>query len=367
MAGLSCGIVGLPNVGKSTLFNVLTQAGARVENYPFCTIDPNVGILEVPDPRLAELNAVEQRPKAIPAAIEMVDIAGLVAGASRGEGRGNQFLEHIRDVDLIVHVVRAFDDPNVAHTRSDLDPLDDIRTINLELILADLQTTDRALDRYRRQARSQHREAGQAVAVLERISAHLDGERSLRSLDLSAADLALIPDCRFLSRKPVMYVANVGEESLPDVASSPHVERIRGQADREGACLFPICARIEAELAELDAADRAAFLADLGIGEDGLPRLVRECYRHLGLLSFFTVGDHEVRAWTTRQGATAPEAGRAIHSDFHDHFIRVEVIGFADFRACGSRHAAREHGRLRVEGKDYPVADGDILFFRIGK
>jgi GTP-binding protein YchF len=366
MAGISCGVVGLPNVGKSTLFNALTQAGARVENYPFCTIDPNVGVLEVPDPRLDALNAVEQRGQAIPATIELVDIAGLVEGASHGEGRGNQFLENIRHVDLIVHVVRAFADPNVAHTRADLDPLDDIRIISLELLLADLQTAERALDRYRRQARSLDREAKHAVDVLERIVAHLDGERGLRSLDLTPADWGAIPDCQFLSAKPVMYVANVGEEALPDM-DSEHVVRIRALAEAENATVFPLCAKIEAELAELDAEDEADFLAELGLDEDATSRLIRECYRQLGLISFFTVGDHEVRAWTTHRGATAPEAGRVIHNDFHDYFIRVEVIAFEDFETHGSRHGAREHGRMRIEGKDYPVEDGDILFFRIGK
>ena len=366
MAGLSCGVIGLPNVGKSTLFNALTRAGARVENYPFCTIDPNVGILEVPDPRLAALNAVEQRAEAIPAAIELVDIAGLVAGASRGEGRGNQFLENIRHVDLIVHVVRAFEDGNVAHTRADLDPLDDIRIINLELLLADLQTAERALDRYRRLARSLDRETKHAVEVLERAVAHLNQEKAVRTLDLSPADLAAIPDCQFLSAKPVMYVANVGEEALPEMAS-PLVTQVNEQAALEGASVFPICAKIEAELAELEPADEAEFLADLGLTEDGMSRLIRECYRHLGLISFFTVGDHEVRAWTTHRGATAPEAGGVIHSDFHDFFIRVEVIGFGDFQAHGSRSGVREHGRMRIEGKEYAVQDGDILFFRVGK
>jgi GTP-binding protein YchF len=366
MAGISCGVVGLPNVGKSTLFNALTRAGAKVENYPFCTIDPNVGVLEVPDPRLDELNAVEQRLAAIPATIELVDIAGLVEGASRGEGRGNQFLENIRHVDLIVHVVRAFGDPNVAHTRADLDPLDDIRIISLELLLADLQTAERALERYRRQARSLDREAKHAVTVLEQIVAHLDQERSLRTIELSAADWAAIPDCQFLSRKPVMYVANVGEDDLPAMASE-HVARIREHAAAERASVFPLCAKIEAELAELEAEDEAEFLAALGLDEDATSRLIRECYRQLGLISFFTVGDHEVRAWTTHLGATAPEAGRVIHNDFHDYFIRAEVIGFEDFRAYGSRPAAREHGRMRIEGKEYLVEDGDILFFRIGK
>lgn len=365
MAGLACGIIGLPNVGKSTLFNALTRGHAKTENYPFCTIDPNVALVHVHEPRLEQLNAVEQRPKAVHPVIEFVDIAGLVEGASKGEGRGNEFLEHVRHADLLMHVVRAFADPNVVHVRAAPDPIDDIRVTNLELILADLQQAERAMERYARKARGLDKEAQHALEVLRRIAAHLGAEKPLRSLPLSHDDLSAIPDCRFLTGKPVMYVANVGEDALPGLANDA-VGAVRRFAATEGNTAMAVCGRLEAEIAQLEPAEATAFIREMGLDEGALTRLIRECYRQLGLITFFTVGDEEVRGWTIPRGATAPDAGAAIHTDFRTHFIRAEVIAFADFQKAGSRQAAREQGHLRVEGKDYVVQDGDILFFRIG-
>lgn len=365
MAGLSCGIIGLPNVGKSTLFNALTRGQARTENYPFCTLDPNVAVIHVPDPRLDRLNAVEKRAKVIHPVIEFVDIAGLVEGASHGEGRGNQFLEHIHHVQLLVHVVRAFSDPNVVHVRSRLDPVGDIRVTNLELILADLQQAEQARERVVRKARGADLEAQHAQDVLQRIIAHLEQELPLRSMALTADDLAAVRDCRFLTRKPVIYVPNVDETALPAM-ENPAVAAIRQLATAEGHLVLPVCAQIEAEIARLDLDEARLFIQEMGLPQSALARLLQECYRHLGLITFFTVGDEEVRGWTIPRDTPAPEAGAAVHGDFRDHFIRVEVIAFNDFERAGSRHAAREQGHLRVEGRDYRVQDGDILFFRIG-
>ncbi|NOY83061.1 MAG: redox-regulated ATPase YchF [Kiritimatiellaeota bacterium] len=367
MAGITCGIIGLPNVGKSSLFNALTRGGAAVASYPFCTIEPNVGVVPVPDARLARLNAVEKRPAAIPAAIEFVDVAGLVEGASHGEGRGNEFLEHIHHADALVHVVRCFRADDVAHVRADLSPEDDIRTINLELILADLQTAERALVRYRKHARGGEPEARASCVALGKLIPHLETEKPVRTAPLTPEDWGHLRELRFLTAKPVLYVANVDEDRLAAGLDGDLASRAAAFAAAEDSPVLPVCARLEAEIAELPVEEGAAFLAEMGLRETGLDRLIRACYRHLGLITFFTVGEKEVRAWTTRLGACAPEAGGVIHTDFRERFIRAEVIHFPDFERCGSRQAAREAGLMHVEGKEYAVRDGDILHFRIGR
>jgi len=367
MAGITCGIIGLPNVGKSSLFNALTRAGAAIANYPFCTIEPNVGVVSVPDERLVRLNAVEKRPNAVPAVIEFIDVAGLVEGASHGEGRGNEFLEHVRNADALVHVVRCFRAEDVAHVRADISPIDDIRTITFELILADLQTAERALNRYRKRARGAEAEARAACEVLERLIPHLDAEKPARSAPLTAEDWGHLRELSFLTAKSVLYVANVAEDALESGLDNDLAHQAADFAASEGSPALPVCAKLEAEIAELPPAEGKAFLGELGIVETGLDRMIRACYRHLGLITFFTIGDKEVRAWTVRRGACAPEAGGVIHTDFRERFIRAEVIHFADFDHCGNRHAAREAGLMHIEGKDYVVQDGDILHFRIGR
>jgi len=359
--GFKCGIVGLPNVGKSSLFNALTKAGIDAANYPFCTIDPNLGVVAVPDVRLQELASIVDPEKIVPTVMEFVDIAGLVAGASRGEGLGNKFLAHIRETDAIAHVVRCFEDDDIVHVGGRIDPLSDIETINTELALADLEMAERALERVRKGAKAGGKELLQRVSLLERVVAHLGEGQAMRTMDVAAGERVLLAEYPFITRKPVMYVANIGEDSGSD---NTHLEALTLHARRDGAEVVAICAAIEAEIASLDDAERDEFLVDLGVAEPGLNRLIHTGYQLLDLLTFFTAGPKEARAWTVPCGATAPQAAGRIHTDFERGFIRAEVIAYADFTACGGEQGAREAGKLRIEGKDYVLAEGDVVHFR---
>jgi GTP-binding protein YchF len=358
---LKCGIVGLPNVGKSTLFNALTQAGVAAENYPFCTIEPSVGIVEVPDARLAALAAIVKPQRVVPAITEFVDIAGLVAGASKGEGLGNQFLANIRETDAVLHVVRCFANDNVVHVSGVIDPLRDIEIIDTELALADLATVDKALGRYRKAAGAGgDKEARLLVAVLEKCLAQLDQGQPVRALDLAKEEWAKLKPFCLITAKPVLYAANVGEDGFRD---NPYLDAVREHAQPEGAKVTPICAAIEAEIAELEDEEKLLFLADLGLEEPGLNRLIRAAYELLGLQTFFTAGPKEARAWTIHRGDTAPQAAGVIHTDFERGFIRAQTIAYDDYIACNGEQGAREAGKMRAEGKDYVVKDGDVLNF----
>ena len=358
---LRCGIVGLPNVGKSTLFNALTKAAVPAANYPFCTIEPNVGVVPVPDPRLRRIAEISRSAKVTPATVEFVDIAGLVAGASKGEGLGNQFLAHIRETDGIIDLVRCFEDENVAHVAGHVDPVADIETIQMELALADLATVDRVLDRVAPKARSGDPESIRFEGVLKRVRERLDQGKPARGVELQAEELKLLQPLCLLTTKPAIYVANVSEQGL---SGNPLLERVREFAAKEGAPVVAICAALEAEMADMAEDDKQAFLADIGLEEPGLDRVVHAAYGLLGLQTFFTTGPKETRAWTIHKGETAPQAAGTIHTDFERGFIRAEVISCEDFLACGGEQGAKEAGKMRLEGRDYVVREGDIIYFR---
>lgn len=362
---MKLGIVGLPNVGKSTLFNSLTKAGAESANYPFCTIDPNVGVVAVPDKRLDVLGEMYHTRRIVPAAIEFVDIAGLVKGASKGEGLGNQFLANIREVDAIVHVVRCFEDSNIVHVDGSINPLRDIETINLELIFSDLEILERRIAKTTKVSRND-KAAAKELELQKRIKAHLEEGRMAKSFTTDDEDeIAWMADYNLLTAKPVIFAANVAEEDLADdAASNAGVQAVRGYAAEEGCEVFVVCAQIEQEIAELEDEEKKMFLEDLGLSESGLEKLIKASYRLLGLISYLTAGEPEVRAWTIKAGTKAPQAAGKIHSDFERGFIRAEIVSYDDLMACGTHAAAKEKGLVRLEGKDYVVQDGDIILFR---
>src|SRR5215218_5641086 len=360
--GIKCGIVGLPNVGKSTLFNAVTQAqNAAAANYPFCTIDPNVGVVPVPDLRLKALADIVTPERILPTTVEFVDIAGLVAGASKGEGLGNKFLAHIRETDAIAHVVRCFVNDDIVHVAGKIDPIADMDVINTELALADLDTVERGLRRAEKEAKTGDKDAARLRDVLKRMNGHLDSGKPARTLPLDAMERPLLRELHLITLKPLMYVANVAENGFVD---NQFLEAVQARAVTEGADVVPVCAAIEAEIAQLDEGDRLAFLEELGLHEPGLDRVIRAAYHLLGLLTFFTAGVKEVRAWTTHLGALAPQAAGEIHTDFEKGFIRAEVIAYSDFIACKGEQGAKEAGKMRLEGKEYVVREGDVMHFR---
>ena len=359
--GFKCGIVGLPNVGKSTLFNSLTRAGIAAENYAFCTIDPNVGVVEVPDPRLQQLADIVQPKKVIPTTMEFVDIAGLVAGASKGEGLGNQFLGHIRETDAIAQVVRCFEDEDVLHVSNAIDPLNDIETINTELLLADMESVARQTERAAKQAKSNEKEAKARYEFMQAVQAHVEDGKAARSFEFHDHQRGWMKDLHLITAKPVLYIANVAEDGFKD---NPHLDAVTTHAAQEGAEVVAICASIEADLADLDAVEAAEFLQEMGLEEPGLDRVIHAGYRLLNLQTFFTAGPQEVRAWTIRVGDTAPRAAGRIHTDFEKGFIRAEVIGFDDFIACNGEQGAKDAGKWRLEGKDYVMQEADVVHFR---
>jgi GTP-binding protein YchF len=361
---LTAGIVGLPNVGKSTLFNAITQAGAESANYPFCTIDPNVGIVEVPDARLNKLTELVKPKKTVPTAFEFTDIAGIVEGASKGEGLGNQFLSHIRQVDAICHVVRCFQDDNITHVSGKIDPIDDIEIINLELILADLETVNKRYDRVEKLARQKDKEAVAEFDVMAKLKAGLEEEKPARAMEFTEEQMKYVKQLHLLTSKSILYVANVSEDEITDPDANENVRKVRDFAAGENAEVIVVCAKIESEIAELDQEEKEMFLEELGIAESGLDQLIKATYDLLGLATYFTAGEQEVRAWTFRQGIKAPEAAGIIHTDFERGFIRAETVSYDDLAAAGTMAQARDNGKVRLEGKEYIVKDGDVIHFR---